>query len=687
VTKPVRLIVVDDSDDDAELVVRELRRSGWAPEYERVDKHTTLVKALHASEWDLVVADYSLPQLDALQTLEVLAQYDPNLPCVVVSGRTGEEAAVEVMQRGARDYVVKDRLGRLGPVVERVLLGAEERREKEATERALRELEQRFHSVVDTAMDAVITVDADGVIETLNPAAERLFGYGASDAVGHHIDTLLTEPHCDEPGPHFERVGRHKHGTTFPLEISLSEAEVAGRRIYTWIARDVRERKAFEAHLAEQALRDPLTGVANRTLLVDRITSTQSRASRRPASAALLFLDLDRFKVINDRYGHAAGDEVLRVVAKRLAALVRPADTIARLGGDEFVVLCEDIDGVAGAELIATRIAVALQSPVLVSGSDVVVSASIGIAVVDDPTLDADTLLRDADAAMYQAKEHGRDRFEIFDHEMRAQAFARTQIEHALHRALECEQLQLHYQPQRSLTTGDLVGFEALLRWDHPERGLLPPAQFLSVADETGVIVPIGEWAIGEACRQIARFTTQYDAPLTMWVNLSARQLVHADLVDNVATVLREVGSHVTLGIEITEDALMSDPGTAIAATRRLRDLGVRLAIDDFGTGYSSLHYVKLFPVDTLKIDRSFVQGVAADVQDAAIVSAIVGLSRALGLDVIAEGVEEPEQAATLRELGCDVAQGYYYARPLPEADAIDLLRREPAYALRSAES
>ncbi len=682
-TKTVRVLVVDDSDDDAELVVRELRRAGWTTEHERVDKQGPLVKALRARPWDVVVADYSLPQLDALHTLALIAEHQPDVPCVVVSGRTGEEAAVETMQRGARDYVVKDRLARLGPVVERVLADAQERREKEATERALRELEQRFHAVVDTALDAVVTVDAAGVIETVNPAAERLFGYAAAEVVGRRIDMLLVEPHTDEPGAHFERVGRHKHGTTFPLEISRSEARVGGRQIFTWIARDVRERKAFEAHLAEQALRDPLTGVANRTLLVDRIAGTQSRASRRPASAALLFLDLDRFKSINDRYGHSAGDEVLRVVAKRLAALVRPADTIARLGGDEFVVLCEDIDGVAGAELIATRIAVAMQSPVLVGGADVVVSVSIGIAIIDDATLDADTLLRDADAAMYRAKERGRDRFEIFDHEMRAQAFARTQMEHALHRALGSDELRLRYQPQRSLRTGELVGFEALLRWEHPERGLLPPEEFLAVADETGLIVPMGSWSIGEACRRATQFAQEY-APITMWVNLSARQLVHADLVANVAGALREVGSDVTLGIEITEDALMSDPGSAIAATRRLRDLGVRLAIDDFGTGYSSLHYVKLFPVDTLKIDRSFVQGVEADRQDAAIISAIVGLSRALGLEVIAEGFESGEQVAVLRELGCNVAQGYHYARPLPEHDALDLLRAEPAYSLRS---
>jgi diguanylate cyclase (GGDEF)-like protein len=415
--------------------------------------------------------------------------------------------------------------------------------------------------------------------------------------------------------------------------------------------------------------------LANRTLLVDRLANVLSRASRHAASAALLFLDLDRFKVINDSLGHAAGDEVLRVVAKRLAALVRPADTVARLGGDEFVVLCDDIEGVRGAELIAERVSAALQTPVTVSGTDVVVSASIGIAVIDEPTLDAETLLRDADAAMYRAKERGRDRFEIFDREMRAQAAARVEIEQALQRALERGELRLLYQPQRSLRDGRLVGFEAMLRWEHPDRGLLAPADFLAVGDETGLIVPVGAWAIEEACTQARRWANRTQPAPTIWVNVSARQLVHPQFVETVAAQHRGDGL-VPLGIELTEDALMSDPGVATAVTHELRDLDVRIAVDQFGAGYSSLSCVKLFPIDTIKLDRSFVRGVARDRHDAAIITAIVGLSRALGLEVIADGVETGEQIAALTELGCDVAQGYHLAEPLPEQAATLLVEK-----------
>jgi diguanylate cyclase (GGDEF)-like protein/PAS domain S-box-containing protein len=673
---PLRVLVVDDSDDDVELVARELRKAGFDIEYRRVDKQRDLEAELRTDGWQLIVADYSLPQLDALETLRIVRELDRHVPCIVVSGRTGEEAAVETMQRGAQDYVLKDRLARLGPVVERALQAAAERLERESTERSLRDLEQRFAAVVDTAMDAVVTVDDDGRIETFNPAAEALFGYTAAEAIGRYMDQLVGAPHASVAGVNLELAGRHKSGTVIPLEVSISEARVADRSIFTWIARDVHERKAFEARLAEQALRDPLTGLANRTLLVDRIRNVLSRASRHPSSAALLFVDLDRFKVINDTLGHAAGDEVLCVVAKRLAALVRPADTIARLGGDEFVVCCEGIDGLAGAELIATRVATALEAPIMVGGTDVVVSASIGIALVDDPTIDAQALLRDADAAMYRAKERGRDRFEIFDHEMRRAATNRVEIDHALQRALREGEFRLHYQPQRSLADGTLVGFEALLRWQHPDRGLLGPGEFLRVADETGLIVPIGAWVVQEACAQAARWVGAGDGPTpTIWFNVSARQLVHQALVDTVAAALPR-DDRLNVGIEITEDALMSDPGVAIAATRELRQLGVRIAIDDFGVGYSSLSYVKLFPVDTLKIDRSFVRGVDESRQDAAIVAAIVGLARALDLDVVAEGIEHAEQATRLAHLGCGIGQGDHLGLPLPATEAGALLRR-----------
>jgi diguanylate cyclase (GGDEF)-like protein/PAS domain S-box-containing protein len=666
------VVVVDDSDDDAELIARELRRGGWQPEYRRVDKQRDLEHTLRHDPWDLVVADYSLPQLDAFATLRIVREIAPDLPCIVVSGRTGEEAAVETMQRGAQDYVVKHRLARLGPVVERALRDAHERRTQAETEESLHELELRFRAVVDSAMDAVVTVGDDGAIETFNPAAQRLFGWAADEAIGRPVTTLLADPADavfgpDADGVHREVTGRDKSDRTFPLELSISAARLGGRPISTWIARDISDRKAVEAQLAEQALHDPLTRVANRTLLVDRIANVLSRTSRRSsAAAALLFLDLDHFKAINDTLGHAAGDEVLRVVAKRLAALVRPADTIARFGGDEFVVLCEDVTDHGGAERIAQRIADALDAPIVVGDTDVVVSASIGVAVVDDPALEVETLLRDADAAMYRAKERGRDRFEIFDHDMRRQAAVRVELEHSLRRALDDGQLRVHYQPQWSLLDGSLLGVEALLRWQHPLRGLLGPRDFLHVADDSGLLVPIGAWVVEQVCADAPHLALAGPVAPRVWLNVSARELMHRDLVRRVQTVLSRADHAVSIGIEITENALMTDPGAAVVATRQLEELGVAIAIDDFGTGYSSLSYVKLFPVDTLKVDRSFVQGVAEDLHDRAIVAAIVGLARALGLTVVAEGVETPEQAAALTRLGCTGAQGYHFAAPAP---------------------
>jgi diguanylate cyclase (GGDEF)-like protein/PAS domain S-box-containing protein len=682
---PLRVLVVDDSVDDTDLAVRELQRRGWDTSHERVDEYDDLVAAVERREWDMVLCDYSLPRLDALRCLDAVAAIDPHLPCVVVSGRAGEEVAVEVMKRGAYDFVLKDRMARLGGVVERTLREAAERRRIAETEQALHDLEQRFRSVVDHAVDAIITIDERGLIETFNPAAERMFGYRADETVGRAVSILMADPPRGECPPALggrrsgeaqvisqpaEFVARDKHGTTFPVELTVSEAWIGGRRVFTQMVRDIRERKAFETMLARQALHDPLTGLANRTLLVERVDHALARASRRPGEAALLFLDLDHFKVINDSLGHAAGDQLLCLVAEQLTSLVRPADTVARFGGDEFVILCEQVPDERGPVAIAERIAARLRAPFRVAGTEVVVSASVGVAFVDETTFDGDSLLRDADSAMYRAKARGRDRFEIFDQELRARVIDRLEIEQGLRRAIEHDELRLHFQPELSLLDGRVVGVEALLRWEHPSRGLLRPAQFLDVAEETGLIVPIGSWVIAEAHRQATRWADATGSPPTVWVNLSARQLT-ADpmLVETVARTLREGDPRVTLGVEITEDALISDPATATATTIALRALGVRVSIDDFGTGYSSLSYLKQFPAQALKVDCSFVSGLGADAKDTAIITAVLGLGRALGLDVVAEGVETAEQAAILRCLGCSIAQGYHFARPLPGAE------------------
>lgn len=438
------------------------------------------------------------------------------------------------------------------------------------------------------------------------------------------------------------------------------------------------ERKAFEDRLAHQAHHDALTGLPNRRLFVEFLEHSLARRHRRRSTVAVLFLDLDRFKVVNDSLGHETGDELLVELARRLQGTVRPADTLARLGGDEFTVLCEDLGPDQARDQavdVAERLLQVVEEPFDLRGHEARLSSSIGIALAagdDDP----ETLLRDADAAMYRAKEAGKGRWVLFDEEMRSSARQRLDTENALHHALEREELRLHFQPIVDVRTCGWVAAEALLRWQHPERGLLTPDSFVDIAEETGLIVPIGSWVLDETCRWIARWR---DAGLvsdgfTVSVNLSARQVARADLVARLAGALRRSGVPPgMLCLEITERILMSE--TTNESVESLKRLGVRISIDDFGTGYASLGYLKRFPVDVVKIDRSFVGGLGSDPDDAVIVAAVVGLGHALGLTVVAEGVETGEQLRELAVLGCDQAQGFWFAPARPPEAFTRLLR------------
>ena len=425
------------------------------------------------------------------------------------------------------------------------------------------------------------------------------------------------------------------------------------------------ERKRAQERLAHQALHDPLTELPNRALFLDRLALALARLRRRKSSMAVLFGDVDRFKVVNDSLGHDAGDRLLVALSKRLRDVLRPGDTLVRFGGDEFAVLCEDVPegDVAG---IATRMMEALAEPFTTGGREVFVSMSVGIAMADDPDQRAEAMLRDADAAMYLAKDRGRARFEVFDEAMRDQSTERLLLENALRRAPERGELRALYQPIVRLTDGSMVAAEALVRWAHPERGMLTAAEFVPLAEETGIIVPVGGWVLDEACRQAATWTGDGRAPAVS-VNLSAHQLNRTDLVGAVDRALRESGLDPDrLWLEITESVLMEDADAAVAALESLRGLGVHLCVDDFGTGYSSLAYLRRFPVDALKVDRSFVAGLGKDPEDSAIVEAVVSMAHSLRLSVVAEGVETDEQLARLRELGCELAQGFYFAAPVP---------------------
>jgi len=446
-----------------------------------------------------------------------------------------------------------------------------------------------------------------------------------------------------------------------------SERAVVGRA--THLAAIAFDRADAADRLGFLALHDPLTELPNRTLVVDRLTQVLLRLDRRRSTTAVLVLDLDRFTVINDSFGHDAGDELLVAVANRLVETVRPGDTVGRLGGDEFVIVCEDAGDDEGAEAIAERLAHAVAEPVSIARGDVVVTASVGIAISRSTSDRADGLLRDADAALYRAKAKGGARHELFDEAMHTSAVVRLLTERALRRAIDHDELRVWYQPQIDIATRETVAVEALVRWQHPVRGIVGPNEFIDVAEETGLIVPIGAWVLDQACAQTAawRGPTSLGRPRTVSVNLSARQLARPDLPARIAAILRDRGTDPqTVCLEITESVLLDDLESTADAVRALKDLGLRLAIDDFGTGYSSLAYLKRFSFDELKIDRSFVDGVGEDETDDAIVAATIDLAHALGLVVAAEGIETEAQFERLAELGCDLVQGYLFARPQP---------------------
>jgi diguanylate cyclase (GGDEF)-like protein/PAS domain S-box-containing protein len=539
-------------------------------------------------------------------------------------------------------------------------------------------LETSVEDLLHAIPKALILIGDIGVVTLANRQAEQIFRAAPGGLVGHSVADLLPA-YLSLPAGMIdtgaEMVARRADGSEFPAEISLTPLPSAGGPTTLVLVRDVTARKRTEEALLRHALHDSLTGLPNRVLLLDRLTMALARSGRASARVGVLFLDVDRFKVFNDSRGHAAGDALLRGVGLRLREAMRPSDTVARFGGDEFVVVCDDFADETEALRVGDRVLRALREPLEIGSEEVFVSGTIGIALAA-PDSTPETLLQDADAAMYRAKERGRSRCELFDHTMRREAASRLATQGDLHRALERGELWVAYQPVVSLATGEVVAAEALVRWSHPERGLISPGEFVPLAEEGGLIVPIGNWVFEESVRQWGRWQSEHPerAPLVLHVNLSPRQLQQQEFLGFVHYVLDRYGVDPSaVCVELTETVLMEDLEQRRSPLSELRDLGLRIALDDFGTGYSSLTYLKRFPVDTIKIDQSFVAGVAANTYDAAIVQSIIDLAHAVGLVVVAEGVETIEQLESLRELGCDHAQGFLFsaARPTEELEAL----------------
>jgi diguanylate cyclase (GGDEF)-like protein len=563
-TRPLSVLLVEDSEADAELLVVELRRAGFDTAFERVATGSELRVALASGAWQIVVCDHGLPNFSSTEALRVVRETGLDIPFVILSGTIGEEAAIEALKAGARDVVLKTNLARLGPVVDR----------------ELREAENREH-----------------------------------------------------------------------LEC---------------------ERAELQTSLRHQAVHDALTGLPNRLLALDRARQMLARARRQPFTVAALYVDLDGFKQVNDGFGHAAGDELLRLIAGRLASAIRDSDTAARLSGDEFVVLIDvaPLDG--GPELVAERILEVLRQPFDLTaeiGRQLTVTASIGIAMGEPET--AEELLRDADVALYEAKRAGRNRFVFFESAMQTEAHDRLTVKMDLAEALDHDELFLLYQPTFDLQTEHAISTEALIRWRHPDRGIVAPDQFIPIAEKSDLIVPIGRWVLEEACQQAATWHANQH-PLGMSVNVSARQLDRDEFIDDVRSALDHSALEPTmLTLELTETTLMRDADATATRLDALKALGVRIAIDDFGTGYSSLAYLSQFPVDALKIDRSFISGIASSTASAALVPTLIQLGKTLNIETVAEGIEAPAQLRALQREHCDHGQGYLLARPLA-ADAVE---------------
>jgi diguanylate cyclase (GGDEF)-like protein/PAS domain S-box-containing protein len=549
----------------------------------------------------------------------------------------------------------------------------------------------RFRSLIQNSTDVIMILEPDLTIRYETPSIERVLGHAVEDRIGrspldlvHPSDITSVREALEQVAAtvdrerRFEHRVRHGDGSWHVVQAiakNLTEGEAVTGLVVNY--RDITEQKALEEQLRRQAFHDDLTGLPNRALFTDRLEHAIAFLGRHSAPIAVLFIDLDDFKTVNDSLGHEAGDRLLIEAGKRIEQCVRSVDTVARLGGDEFAVLLEDVDPNAPAAA-ATRILAALHEPVRIRRRQLTIGASIGIVTAHSPKQRVTDLLRNADLAMYSAKDHGKGRFEVFQPKLQRAASTRLRLKADLERALEENQFRLRYQPLIDLATGQVMGMEALLRWQHPARGEVLPGEFISLAEDSGLILPLGRWVLREACRQASAWQSAglTAEPLGMSVNVSARQLENPTLADDVSAALEASGFDPRLlTLEVTESVLMHDTTLTLENLHRLKALGVRLVIDDFGTGYSSLSYLRRFPIDGIKIDRSFIDAIDTDREEAELVGSIITLSNRLHLETVAEGVERWSQLARLRSLGANTGQGYYIAVPLTPAEVVTFAR------------
>lgn len=690
----VRILIVEDNDDDALLLLRQLKKGGIEPVHQVVQTREEMLEALQDHEWDLVLSDYNMPTFDGLSALKLLKETGQELPFIVISGAIGEESAVELLREGAGDFIKKGSWHRLVPAIRRELRDARHRRERTKERRARAEAEARYTELFQNAVEGIFMSTPDGRFLNANPAMARILGYDSPETLIEDLVNINTQIYTN---PHrrdelMRQLQENGSVSSFEAQIYRKDKSIIWIAIHARAAfddagaikhlegmvEDITSRKQAEDMLYQNAFYDQLTGLPNRALLMDRLSRALERIKRQPnLKYALLFLDLDQFKNINDSLGHQAGDELLLAVGNKLKKCIRAMDTVARFGGDEFALLLEELADYKMALRVARRIQSELTVPQIIKNREVYTSSSIGIVLSTQEFDSAEAVLRAADVAMYQAKKQGRNRFKVFNRRMDTKAHDRLELETNLRQAINHEQFRVFYQPIVEIPTRKVVGMEALVRWERPGVGLVSPADFIPACEETGLINILGHWVLVTACAQTKVWQDKIPGmdDLFVTVNISTHQIEQPDLVDQVRWAFEDAGlSPGALNLEITESALMSNAQKAANMLVKLRTLGVSLSVDDFGTGYSSLAYLNRFPVDTLKIDRSFVAHLTDGEKDKQIVRTILSLAQNMSMKAVAEGVESLEQFTLLEQMGCELAQGYCFARPRPPLEMEQLL-------------
>lgn len=694
-----RILVVDDDAALRRSVPHILVQEGRS--FDLCGSVAEAIALLSEQRYDLILLDYRLPDGTGLMVLDWLGSADREEAVIMISGEDAIDAAIGALRRGADDFVRKPyHVAQLQRAVQSALHKTALERANRAMSDKLRASERLHRYLVESSPDMIFTLDAQGRFSYINPRIEGLLGYERRQLLRRSFISLVmpedlervqgllqNQPNARSAGFNLELRLRRAHTPNAPGYITVSlqgtpmlnRDDPAGRYIGLYgVARDISERKRAEEIISFQAYHDQLTRLPNRILFKDRLELAIAQAQRKNGTLAVMFVDVDRFKLVNDTYGHASGDSLLRGIASRLSSSLRRGDTLARLGGDEFTVLLPDIADAEDAEVIARKILWALEEPFQLEHGEFRATASVGIAIYPQDGESAEELTQHADLAMYQVKRCGKNSFRFFAPELNAHHQGRIEIENDLRSALERNQFELYYQPQISLSRQRIVGVEALLRWNHPEKGIIGPDTFIPIAEEVGLIRDISRWVLETACQQLAYWRASGFNDLKMSLNLASQDFDRENIVAIVTDCIKHYRVPAgNLELEITESMMLQDTHGVAAKVKELRQAGIGVAIDDFGTGYSALAYLQKLPVSVLKIDRSFVRDLDGLMTNP-IISAITGIAKGFGMQIIAEGVEHAQQARILRTLGCDVMQGFFFGCPLKADETMQLLGVTP---------